>query len=180
MQEEFAPKRAGNLKWPLSTFFCALILLTGLATFQIYQKLHRERNRYSTLNTEVAEVFKSTFPGARNAIKGREREQMRQRINEERGKYQWLPRTMAQGPVLETLMVLTRAVSGFPDVKVENISIEEGTVHFDGSASSFKTVDSLKGRLANLESFREVKLVGAKMDNRDRVVKFSFVMEEKS
>lgn len=178
MQEDFAPKRVGDLKAPLITFFCALILLAGLWTFQLYQRLHMERTRYRALNAEIMQVFKNTFPNARHIIKGLELEQMRQRIAEERDKYQWLPRVMAHGPVLETLRNLTRAVSGFSDVKVENISIEDDSVHLDGSASTFKTVDSLKVRLTQMASPREVKLLGAKMDNRDRLVKFSFVMEK--
>ena len=179
LQEEFAPRTVGDLKAPLITLFCALILLAGLWTFQLYHKLHMERIRYGALNAEIAQVFNSTFPEASHRVKGMELEQMRQRIAEERGKYQWLPRVMAQGPVLETLLNLTRAVSGFSDVKVENISVEDDSVHLDGSASTFKTVDSLKGKLTGTESFRDVKLLGAKMDNRDKVVKFSFVMEKK-
>ncbi|MBW1945935.1 MAG: PilN domain-containing protein [Deltaproteobacteria bacterium] len=178
-REEFAPKTAGNFKGPLLYLFSALILFMGLWTFHLYQKLNVEDDKYKGLNNGISRVFTETFPGARHIIKGRELEQMRQRIGEEKGKYQWLNQVTAQGLVLETLLSVTKVVSGLRDVKIDNISIDGSAVHLDGRTSSFKTVDDLKGRLSGLGAFSSVKLVGAKMDNRENDVMFSFALEKK-
>ena len=112
-------------------------------------------------------------------VKGRELEQMRQRIVEEKGKYQWLNQVTAQGLVLETLLSVTKVVSGLADVKIDNISLDGSAVHLDGRTSSFKAVDDLKGNLSGSGAFSSVKLVGAKMDNREGAVMFSFALEKK-
>ena len=176
-REEFAPQTTGNIKGLRLYIFSALLFFVGLWTFQVYQMLHIEEIRYGERKEEIRRVFTETFPHARQMVKGQELAQMRQSIGEEKGKYQWLSHLMAQGPVLETLLNLTRSIAGFTDVRVGNFSMEGGVVHLDGSTSSFKTVDNLKSKLSG--SFNSVKLVGAKMDNRERVVKFSFVLEKK-
>ena len=178
-REEFAQKTVGNIKAPLLYLFSALIIFLGLWSFNLYQKLNVEKSSYRELSNGINRIFTETFPEARHMVKGRELEQMRQKILEEKSKYQWLNQVSAQGSVLETILSVSKVVSGLSDVRIDNVSIEGNGVHLDGRTSSFKTVDDLKGRLSGLGTFSSVKLVGAKMDNRVGAVMFSFALEKK-
>lgn len=178
-REEFTAKTVDNIKRPLLYLFSALIIFLALWSFNLYQKLNVEKSSYRELSDGIRQVITETFPDARHVVKGRELEQMRQKILEEKSKYQWLKQVSAQGLVLETILNLSKVVSGLSDIKIDNISIEGNEVHLDGRTSSFKTVDDLKGRLSRLGTFSSVKLVGAKMDNRAGAVMFSFSLENK-
>ena len=80
--------------------------------------------------------------------------------------------------MLDVLKVLTGTVSGFPDVKIENLSIEENEIRLHGRTASFETVDKLKQKLTGSGYFEVVRLVGAKMDKRKKAVRFNFALEK--
>jgi Tfp pilus assembly protein PilN len=104
---------------------------------------------------------------------------MEQKINEKKARYQWLQDMTANRPVLDILSSLTSVLGRFRDVEIENVSIDGNEIHLDGHASSFQTVDRLKGGFEKDPIFQKVNLVGAKMDNRKRAVTFNFVLEMK-
>ena len=74
--------------------------------------------------------------------------------------------------------MVSKIVSELPDAKIDNLSIEKEKIRMDGQISSFEMVDRLEKRLADTDFFRDIKLVGAKMDQKDGAVKFNFVMEK--
>ena len=65
-------------------------------------------------------------------------------------------------------------------MRIDNLSIDGKNIHMDGSASSFKIVDSLKVDLEKSDFFSNIKLVGAKADKRQNSIQFNFVLEKKS
>lgn len=179
-REEFAPLASANLKRPLVYMAASLLVLLTLVTFTTYHSLHRSEKEYMALRSEVHSVFRTAFPDVPNILKGMELEQMKQKILEGRREYLWLEGLTDRGPALEVLLMLTRDLSGFRDVKLDNVSIEGKRVDLDGRASSFQGVDSMKSGLERSGFFTQVKLVGAKMDNKDKMVRFNFVMERQS
>jgi Tfp pilus assembly PilM family ATPase/Tfp pilus assembly protein PilN len=179
-REEFALRTSGKLKGSLSYAAVSLLLLAGLVTFATFQSLHLSKRDYGLLKSEVVAIFKATCPNASTIVKGMEVEQMRQKIAENTREYQWLNAITGRAPVLDVLLVLSRNLAGFKDVKLDNLSLDGMRVDLDGRAPSFQTVDNLKSVLDRTGTFTLVKLVGAKMDGKDKMIRFSFVMERKA
>ncbi|MFQ5976433.1 MAG: PilN domain-containing protein [Candidatus Hydrothermarchaeales archaeon] len=61
---------------------------------------------------------------------------------------------------------------------MDNISVEGKEIRLDGRASSFETVDRLEKKLTDTGFFKTIKLVGAKIDKKDKAVKFNFAIEK--
>lgn len=176
-KEEFVISHSMNLKG-MSFFVISLILLFGLLTFNLYHNLYTEERRYTELKKNTRQLFLRAFPEVTNIIKGRELAQLGHKIDEEMNRYQWLENITNDGTVLNVLMILTKSIHGFSDVKIANISVEGKEIRLDGRASSFETVDRLEKKLTNTGFFKTIKLVGAKMDKKDKAVKFNFAIEK--
>ncbi|RJR32433.1 MAG: hypothetical protein C4576_30080 [Desulfobacteraceae bacterium] len=176
-REELAVLNSANLKRPLVYMTASFLMLAALVTFTTFHRLHQSERDYTALRSEIHSLFKSACPDVPSIIKGMELEQMKQKVHEGMREYQWLEELTGKGPALEVLLVLTRNLAGFKNVKVDNISIEGKRVDLDGRASSFQSVDSMKDALERTGFFTQVRLVGAKMDNKDKMVRFNLVME---
>jgi general secretion pathway protein L len=177
-KEEFTNRTSVNLKKTFVFMFSAILLLVFLFTFNVYQKLYINEKRHSELKQEIKQIFSSTFPETKIIIKGQELAQMSRKIEEETGKYKWLEGLTGGGKALDVLMVLTGTISGFPDVKIDNLSIEEDEIRLHGHTASFETVDKLKQKLTGSGYFKIVRLVGAKMDKKKEAVIFNFALEK--
>ena len=177
-KEEFSVKTTMNLKRMLTFTLAAILFLVGVFTFNVFQKLYIKEERHKKLKENMRVLIHDAFPDMKNIIKGRELAQMDQKIAEEREKYRWLEDIIGGGKVLDPLLVVSKIVSELPDAKIDNLSIEKGKIRMDGQISSFEMVDRLEKRLAGTDFFKDIKLVGAKMDQKDGAVKFNFVMEK--
>jgi Tfp pilus assembly protein PilN len=76
------------------------------------------------------------------------------------------------------LLRLTRIISEDPEVQIDNLSLEGKDIRLDGRTASFEAVDRLTNRLNKSDSFKNIKLVGAKMDRRENAVTFNFALEK--
>jgi Tfp pilus assembly PilM family ATPase/Tfp pilus assembly protein PilN len=176
-KEEFRIRTATGLKQMLIYMLCSLILLLGLFTFNVYHRIHVQQHRYDALNEGIRELLVQTFPETKHVARGQEPAQMSQKIEEQISKTRWLEDFAQDDTVLDLLMTLTKTISGFSDVSLDNLNIEGTEIRVNGRSPSFETVDRLKEKLAGSGLFREVKLVGAKMDKEEKIVKFNFAME---
>jgi len=177
-QEEFAGKRSMDLKKIFLFMVTAFLLLVFLFTFNTYQNLHIRKKRYTDLKSRVTQVFSDTFPETKTIVMGQELAQMKQKIDEERGKYKWIEDSTGGEKVLDVLTVLSRTISGFSGLRLDNLSIEEKEIRIYGRASSFETVDRLKHKLSSAGFFATVRLVDAKMDKKEKMVGFNFALEK--
>ena len=104
---------------------------------------------------------------------------MKQKIAEERAKYEGLEALASEGTSLDALKALTQSISSFPDVELDNITMEGKEFRLDGRAPSFEMVDNLEKSLSNSPYFERTKLVGAKIDKKDKAVRFNFALEKR-
>jgi Tfp pilus assembly PilM family ATPase/Tfp pilus assembly protein PilN len=178
-KEEYRVESAKDLKRAFVPMISGILLLVVLFTFNLYQNLHIKERRYEALKEEVSTLFEETFPDTRNIIKGQELAQMRQKIDEERGRYGWLDYMTRDVKVLDVLKVLTATISPFSEVDVDDLFVESGEVRLHGRASSFEIVDRLKTELSKKGFFSSVKLVSAEMDRKEKSVRFHFAMEKR-
>ncbi len=104
---------------------------------------------------------------------------MRQKVEKEAGEYRWLADVTGGKTVLDVLKSLTAVISRFPGVKIDDLAMEEGDLRLHGTAPSFEKVDQLKQRLNRTGLFKDVRMVSARMDKKEKAVKFNFAMERK-
>ena len=177
-REEFAGKSSMDLKKIFLFMVTAFLMLVFLFTFNTYQNLHIRTKRYTDLKSRVTQVLSETFPEMKTIIVGQELAQMKQKIDEEKGKYKWIEDLTDDGKVLDVLTVLSRTISGFSGLRLDNMSIEENEIRIYGRASSFEIVDRLKHKLSNTGFFSIIRLVDAKMDKKEKMVGFNFALEK--
>jgi Tfp pilus assembly protein PilN len=103
--------------------------------------------------------------------------QLEQKITEEMSQYQGLEEAAGREKMLDVLLSLSRIISEDPDVQIENASVEGKDIRIDGRTASFEAVDRLTGRLTKAGLFKNIKLVGARMDKKDNAVTFNFALE---
>jgi Tfp pilus assembly PilM family ATPase/Tfp pilus assembly protein PilN len=176
--EEYAVPRAISRK-RMITILAAFLVILGLFTFSTYYRLSVKENTYENLGKQAKQIFLDAFPNARQVIPGQELLQMKQRIGEERAKYEGLEALASEGTSLDALKAITQSISSFPDVEVNNLTMEGKELRLDGRAPSFEMVDKLEKSLSNSPFFEKTKLVGAKIDKKDEAVRFNFALEKR-
>ncbi|RPI74669.1 MAG: hypothetical protein EHM45_17870 [Desulfobacteraceae bacterium] len=180
-KEEFRVKTAAELKRRTVFMLSALFLLLTLLALNLWYDVHVKKGIHKQLQAQNRALFLSTAPDLKNVPSGSENAEMQKLLDQKTTQYRWIDEMIAKGTVLDIIRILTEVVSKEPNVRLDNVSIEEiKTVHIDGVAPTFKGVDNLKESLTKIKLFKTVNLVSAKMetvDNKDKVVKFNFVLE---
>jgi len=178
-KEEFVPKSHLNVRKTFLFTASALLLLAILATVNVYQTVYYLEKRYQNLQDQIRQAFLESFPEGGRIVKGQELAQLEQKIAEATGRYQGLEEATSKEKTLDVLLNLTRIISQDPQVQIDNLSLEGKDIRLDGHTSSFEAVDRLSNRLGKSEVFKNIKLVGAKMDKRENAVTFNFALEKK-
>jgi len=177
-REEFVPKAYFNLRKMFLFMGAGLLLLAVLLTVNVYQKAYYQERQYNRLQAQVRQVFTEAFPdAAQRMVRGQEVAQLEQKIVEEMSQYQGLEEAAGREKILEVLLSLSRIISEDPDVQIENASVEGKDIRMDGRTASFEAVDRLTSRLTKAGQFKNIKLVGARMDKKDNAVTFNFALE---
>jgi Tfp pilus assembly protein PilN len=177
-REEFIPKTYSNLRKMFLFMGAGLLLLAVLLTVNVHQKAYYQEKQYNRIQAQLRQVFVDAFPdAAQRIVRGQEVAQLEQKITEEMGQYQGLEEAAGRQKILDVLLSLSRVISEDPDVVIENASVEGKDIRIDGRTASFEAVDRLTGRLTKSGQFKNIKLVGARMDKKDNAVTFNFAME---
>jgi general secretion pathway protein L len=177
-KEEFLPKAHLDLRKIFFFSASAVLLLAILLTVSVYQKVFYLEKQDRALQDRISQVFVQSFPEAGRIIRGREVAQLEQMIAGETSRYQGLDEATARERTLDVLLKLTRIISEDPEVQIDNLSLEAKDIRLDGRTASFEAVDRLTSRLAKAGDFKNIKLVGAKMDRRENAVTFNFALEK--
>lgn len=178
-REEFIPKTYFNLKKMFLVLGTGLLLLTILLTVNVYQKAYYQERQYNQLQAQIRQIFSEAFPDAvQKIVRGQEVAQLEQKITEEMSQYQGLEEAAGREKILDVLLSLSRIISEDPDVQIENASVEGKDIRIDGRTASFEAVDRLTSRLNKAGLFKNIKLVGARMDKKDNAVTFNFALEK--
>jgi general secretion pathway protein L len=177
-KEEFVPKSHVNLR-KMSLFTAsAVLVLAILLTVNVYQKVYYLEKQYQGLQDQVRQVFVQSFPEAGRIVKGQELPQLEQRIAQATDQYLGLGEATSEEKTLDVLLKLTKVISEDPEIQIDNLSLEGKDIRLDGRTSSFEAVDRLTNRLTKVGDFKNIKLVGAKMDKRENAVTFNFALEK--
>lgn len=178
-KDEFSIESVVELKRRIGTVLILLLFLGGLFTFHLYQKEHMQAQKYREVKKQVRSVFLSTFPGTTRIVKGQELAQMRQKTGEERARLAWINNLEQGDTVLQMLKVITKHMTPFSDLYLENFFLDGSEVEIEGNAMSFETVNKLKEAFQGSNIFTSVKLAGAKTTRQERKVKFQMKLVKK-
>ncbi|MEW6664874.1 MAG: hypothetical protein AB1512_06605 [Thermodesulfobacteriota bacterium] len=179
LREEFGRRPYGELKRTLVFMTAAVVTLLALFTFETLAELRQKEAKYADLRARISQVIRETLPDTARLIKGQELTQMQQVMAEQSERFRSLEAVTGQGSPLNILLALTMILRDHPGTVLESLTLEGKKIGVDGHTASFQSVDKLKGHLSSAGEFQGVKLVGAKMDNREAVVRFQFVMEKR-
>jgi general secretion pathway protein L len=177
-KEEFVPKSQVNLRKIFLFTASAVLLLAILLTVNVYQKVYYLEKEYDGLQEQIRQFFVQSFPEAGRIVKGQELVQLEQKFAEATARYQGMEEATGEEKTLDVLLQLTKIISEDPAVQIDNLSVEGKDIRLDGRTSSYEAVDRLTNRLTKSPDFKNIKLVGAKMDKRENAVTFNFALEK--
>lgn len=179
-KEEFEKSKGRGLKTQFLTLFFSLLVFLSLVFTNFYQKLHGYQAEYDRLGRSIIQVFNEAFPGATRPLKGREASQMRQKVAEEASQYRWAQEVLSGKASLDTILSFSNILSAYPEIIIDQMTIEDKRVSFGGHTNSFSSLDRLKEALTKNVSFSNARLTGTKMDKKDNSIAFQFSLEAAS
>ena len=144
-----------------------------LLTVNIAVKFSIVRSGYGTLDGEIKEVYRQTFPDGRPAADPVR--QMQDKMNEAKKRFGVL------GSGTSALDVMKTVTDGIPkEVRVNftDFILEGDRLKLQGEASSFESVDKIKAELQKSPLFADVTVQDTRM-GVDNKVKFRFEMKLK-
>jgi type II secretion system protein L len=136
-------------------------------------KMSIVRAGYGRLDAEIREIYRQTFPEARQA--GDPVRQMRDKLTEAKRLFG------ALGTSSSALDVMKTVTDGIPKeirVSFSEFNLEGDRLRLQGEAASFETVDMIKAELAKSPLFAEVTVQDTRM-GVDNKVKFRFEIKLK-
>ncbi|MFZ0451386.1 MAG: PilN domain-containing protein [Desulfatiglandaceae bacterium] len=178
-KEEFSIQSAVDLRRKFGTILVLLFVLAGMLTFHLYQKEHIQIKKYGEIKNRMRSVFLTAFPETKRLVKGQELAQMKQKVAQERTRLAWISENEAGDSILEMLKVITDRMARFPNLYLENLSIDGKEMEIEGNASNFEMVDKLKEAFQKSNSFSAVKLAGAKTTRQEGKVQFHMMLVKK-
>ena len=152
------------------------ILLAAVAVLiltNIFIDYFAQKKKLGALNAEIREVFYSTFPDVRadldtNVLPS----EMRVKIDEAR-KAGMLPADSDGRPLMVDLLnEISRRIPGNIDATFTRMAIGDDNMIITGDTDSFNSVDLMKGRLEQTESFESVSIVSTNKNKSGNRIQF--------
>jgi len=152
-----------------------LIVILSFLAADIGIDYHFIEKRYRTLDQEITEAFRHTFPDVKKIVDPLH--QMKVKINEIKKSTVSLPGLHTNSKVLDLLRDISKRVPESLDVHVERIVIAPDTVRMSGMANSFNTIDNIKNGLASSTCFSAVTISSANLDRKENQVRFEIKLQ---
>jgi type II secretion system protein L len=143
-----------------------LALLVITATFEFYT-LYKKT---SHLDRQLAEIYQSTFPGAK--IIQDPYQEMNARIQEARKKSAF---NMQTGPHVRRIDILNSISKQIPkeiEVDITRLAISPQNVIIAGNTGDINYVDDIRGRLEQIDFFKKVSISSSNMDRSGKEIRF--------
>jgi type II secretion system protein L len=151
-----------------SGVLAAVVLLLLLTSITI--DYYSQKNRLNALNTQIKEIFQSTFPDVKKVVDPLH--QMREKI-----KAVQRASLFPAGAQNNTLMVgvlneISQRIPGGIDVQFTRMVIGDDSVVIAGDTDTFNSVDTMKNRLETAKIFETVTIVSTNKDKSGNRIRF--------
>lgn len=171
-QEELAfQKKYSQYKEMALVLALLLIITVSLLTTNIHYQTTVQQKKLNRINNEIYQVYRETFPAAKNT--GDELGQAKRALNMERERYK-IYKTFAGKSLthFETLRDLSIHVSDEIKVEFLDLSIDKNQIKIKGIADSFEAVDRIKSSLQKSRQYAQAVVESAKVKGTDNKVDF--------
>jgi type IV pilus assembly protein PilM len=175
-REEYALRKSyEEIRGQLLSLGGMVALLVGLALFDMYYHLHTKEIHYAQLQSQVAALFRETFPDVRRV--NNEVLYARERLREIETNLRGVGTLSGpQGSALEMFRELSVRIPQNLQVKVTDLTISTEGISISGETQSFDGVDILKQAFAASAYFDEVKVSQARAGTTGKGVEFKIAM----
>ncbi len=143
-----------------------LALLVFTATFEFYT-LHKKT---SHLDRQLAEIYQSTFPGAK--IIQDPYQEMNARIQDARKKSAFHRQTGPHVRRIDILNNISQRISKEIEVDITRLVISPRNVLIAGNTTAFDFVEDIRGRLEQIDFFKKVSTSSSNVDRSGKEVRF--------
>ncbi len=133
--------------------------------------------RYNALNSEIARVFKKTFPRISRIVDPVQ--QMKVEIQGLKQKAINELRMESDKGVLDLLKEISSGIPKDLNLTVTRMVIDPETVSIKGQTDTFNSVDRLKNGLSPSNLFRSVNISSANLDRTGKMVTFEMKLVRK-
>jgi len=133
------------------------------------------KKRVDQLDIQMEQVFKSAFPGTR--LTAPPLDQMKSKLKELKKGGAGSEQTAVQTRSIDVLLKISQSIPETIDVVLNRMTIGADEVTISGETTDFNTVDDIKSRLENNESFKQITIASANMDKSGKRVLFKLKID---
>lgn len=151
-----------------SGIMVAVLLLVWLASVSV--DYYFMKNRLNTLNDQTKEIFQATFPDVKKIVDPLQ--QMRVSIDELNKISLYSTDGKKTSMVIDVLNNISKSVPADIDAKFTRTVIGEDNVVINGDSDTFNSVDTIKSRLEENETFQSVTIVSTTKEDASNRIKF--------
>lgn len=165
---------AKNKNQVIKTGILAAAVL-ALFLFNVLVDSYTLQRRLDRLDSQITEIYKSTFPGVRKIVDPYQ--EMKAKLREAKKKSVFYQET---GPHVRSIDILNNISKQIPKdivVDITRLVIGSESVLISGNTVGFDSVDDIKGRLEQIEFFNKVTISSANMDRSGKEVRFMLKAE---
>ena len=151
-----------------SGVLAAVVLLLMLTNITI--DYYSQKNRLKALNTQIKDIFQSTFPEVKNVREPLH--QMREKIKEVQKNTLFPAGTQNNTMMVGILNEISQRIPGGIDVQFTRMVIGDDSVVIAGDTDTFNSVDTMKNRLETAKIFETVTIVSTNKDKSANRIRF--------
>jgi general secretion pathway protein L len=152
-----------------------LLIVALLAMASLLTSYNQARGEVETLKSQLEMEFKELFPGSRHQD-GQETGHLKGELDDLKERMADLAGLEGRG-ALSVLAGLSAAVPQDVDLKLDELSFDNRKLRFEGSVSSFDSVDRIKAALDSDPLFSDVQVQNARVGANINKVTFRLQME---
>ena len=160
---------ARNKPQVIKTAILAAAIL-ALLVFNVAIDFYSVHRRIAGLNHQMTEVYKTTFPEVKKIAYPYE--DMNAKIIDARKKSVFHGKT---GPHVRSIDILNNISQRIPkdiEVDITRLVVGSGNVLISGNTDTFNSLDDIKGRLEQIDSFKKISISSANRDRSGKGIRF--------
>ena len=167
----FIPKKESTArKKNLMTTGLLFGLVLILALMSIVLDSRSMGKKASALNSQITDIFKTTFPGIKTIVDPVQ--QMSMRIEDLKKKSIFFGTTEKPIRRIDILNEISKQIPREMDIEITKLVIGEGDITISGQTGTFNSVDDTKSQLEKSAVFRQVTISSANINRSGNRVQF--------
>jgi Tfp pilus assembly protein PilN len=155
----------------------ALILLIGILLLgKLFYELNDLENQHELVKKQIRMLFVDTLPEEKRIVN--ELAQMSEQLDIVQEEYNILTAGLNDRILpLKILQVISEKITPDQSVRINDISMDPGSVELLGVAASFESVDNLVGVLRNVSAFKGIEVPNIDVDSQGSGVRFTLLIK---